>query len=254
MIEFVDLKKAFGPKIILDGVTLNAENGEILFVIGTSGVGKSVLIKHVVGLLEPDSGSIRVDGVEVTNLTEPEFYPVRKKCAMVFQHATLFDSMTCAQNVALPLRKHPQEGFPKGMPQDKAEDYALTLLEKVEMRDFAQKFPADLGDGLRKRVAVARALALDPQYILFDEPTTSLDPVSARRVDSLILDLSRKQGVTCIVVSHDLRSIFSIADRVAMLYKGKVKALGTPEEIRKSADPVVQQFINGRPEGPLETT
>lgn len=254
MIEFINLKKAFGPKIILDGVSLNAENGEILFVIGTSGVGKSVLIKHVVGLLEPDSGSIKVDGQEVTNLSERELYPVRKKCAMVFQHATLFDSMTCAQNVALPLRKHPRSGYPRGMPAKAAEEFALTLLEKVEMRPFAQKFPSDLGDGLRKRVAVARALALDPKYILFDEPTTSLDPVSARRVDSLILDLSRKQGVTCIVVSHDLRSIFSIADRVAMLYKGTVKALGTPDEIRDNPDPVVQQFINGRPVGPLETT
>ncbi len=254
MIEFTDLKKAFGPKVILDGVSLHAESGEILFVIGTSGVGKSVLIKHVVGLLEPDSGSIRVDGVEVTTLSESEFYPVRKKCAMVFQHATLFDSMTCAENVALPLKKHPREGYPKGMGQKAALELSRELLAKVEMADFADKFPSDLGDGLRKRVAVARALALDPKYVLFDEPTTSLDPVSARRVDSLIYDLSRKQGVTCIVVSHDLRSIFTIADRVAMLYKGKVKALGTPEQIRNNPDPVVQQFINGRPDGPLETT
>lgn len=254
MIEFVDLKKAFGPKVILDGVSLDARSGEILFIIGTSGVGKSVLIKHVVGLLEPDSGSIKVDGVEVTHLSEHEFYPIRKKCAMVFQHATLFDSMTCAENVALPLRKHSREGYPKGMPPKAALEMAHALLEKVEMGPFASKFPADLGDGLRKRVAVARALALDPKYVLFDEPTTSLDPVSARRVDSLIFDLSKKQGVTCIVVSHDLRSIFAIADRVAMLYKGKVKALGTPDEIRENPDPVIQQFINGRPEGPLETT
>ncbi len=254
MIEFTDLKKAFGSKVILDGVTLEVESGEIFFIIGTSGVGKSVLIKHVVGLLEPDSGSIKVDGLEVTTLSEREFYPVRKKCAMVFQHATLFDSMTCAENVALPLRKHPRDGHPKGMQAEQALRMAQTLLEKVEMADFADKYPSDLGDGLRKRVAVARALALDPKYVLFDEPTTSLDPVSARRVDSLIFDLSRKQGVTCVVVSHDLRSIFTIADRVAMLYKGKVKALGTPAEIRENRDPVIQQFINGIPEGPLETT
>lgn len=254
MIEFHEVKKTFGSKVILDGVSLTAENGQILFIIGTSGVGKSVLIKHVVGLLEPDSGSIKVDGQEVTNLTERELYPVRAKCAMVFQHATLFDSMTCSANVALPLRKHPREGYPKGMPAKAAEEFSLTLLRKVEMAEYAQKFPSELGDGLKKRVAVARALALDPRYILFDEPTTSLDPVSARRVDSLIFDLSRKQGVTCIVVSHDLRSIFSIADRVAMLYKGKVMALGTPDEIRENPDPVVQQFIHGRPVGPLETT
>lgn len=254
MIEFREVKKRFGDKVILDGVTLTAQPGEILFVIGTSGVGKSVLIKHLVGLLAPDSGQIFVDGQEVTQLSEAEFYPVRKKCAMVFQHATLFDSMTCAQNVALPLRKHPQPGFPKGMPPREAEKRALELLDKVEMVTFAEKFPPDLGDGLRKRVAVARALTLDPKYVLFDEPTTSLDPVSARRVDGLISDLSRKQGVTCIVVSHDLRSIFSIADRVAMLYKGKVKALGTPAEIRANPDPIVQQFIHGEPQGPLETT
>jgi phospholipid/cholesterol/gamma-HCH transport system ATP-binding protein len=140
------------------------------------------------------------------------------------------------------------------MPPREATKAALELLDKVEMAAFADKYPTDLGDGLRKRVAVARALALEPRYVLFDEPTTSLDPVSARRVDSLILDLSRKQGVTCIVVSHDLRSIFSIADRVAMLYKGRVKALGTPAEIRANPDPIVQQFINGEPQGPLETT
>ncbi len=252
MIEFIDVKKRFGEKVILDGVTLSALQGEILFVIGTSGVGKSVLIKHVVGLLQPDSGQIVVDGQQVAQLDEADFYPIRKKCALVFQHATLFDSMTCAENVALPLRKHGDEGRRLTASQIKAR--SLELLDKVEMRAFADKPPSDLGDGLRKRVAVARALALKPSYVLFDEPTTSLDPVSARRVDSLIVDLSRKEGVTCVVVSHDLRSIFSIADRVAMLYKGKVKALGTPEEIRQNPDPIVQQFINGQPDGPLETT
>ncbi len=254
MIEFIDVKKRFGSKVILDGVTLRANEGEILFVIGTSGVGKSVLIKHVVGLLRPDAGQIRVDGEDIVDLNEADFYPIRKKCALVFQHATLFDSMTCAENVALPLRKHAQDGFPKGMPPPIALRAAQELLEKVEMGQFSAHSPSDLGDGLRKRVAVARALALRPQYILFDEPTTSLDPVSARRVDNLILDLSRKEGVTCIVVSHDLRSIFSIADKVAMLYKGKVKAIGTPAEIRQNTDPIVQQFIQGEPEGPLETT
>jgi phospholipid/cholesterol/gamma-HCH transport system ATP-binding protein len=254
MIEFAGLKKAFGSKIILDGVSLTAGSGEILFIIGTSGVGKSVLIKHIVGLIQPDSGTIHVDGEDVTRLSERQFYPIRKKCAMVFQHATLFDSMTCAENVALPLRKHAQEGYPRGMPPGVAQETAVALLDKVEMAPFSEKYPTDLGDGLRKRVAVARALALNPRYVLFDEPTTSLDPVSARRVDNLIFDLSRKQGVTCLVVSHDLRSIFSIADRVAMLYKGKVKALGTPDEIRNSTDPIVMQFVSGNPEGPLETT
>lgn len=254
MIEFVDVKKQFGSKMILDGVNITAKDGEILFIIGTSGVGKSVLIKQVVGLLKPDAGKILLDGTDVSQFSEKQFYPVRKDCAMVFQHATLFDSMTCLENVALPLRKHPTSGARRGMNNRDALLEARTLLSKVEMASFSDRYPAELGDGLRKRVAVARALSLRPRHVLFDEPTTSLDPVSARRVDQLILDLARKEGVTCVVVSHDLRSIFSIADRVVMLYKGKVQAVGTPSEIRQNTDPIVQQFITGQPQGPLETT
>lgn len=248
MIEFRGICKRFGEKVILDGVDLSAGSGEILFVIGTSGAGKSVLIQQAVGLLKPDRGEIFIDQEDVTQKTEQEFYAVRKKCALVFQHATLFDSMTCAENVALPLRKHfslrPKEALSR----------ANEFLEMVEMGPFAGTYPSALGDGMRKRVAVARALTLDPKYILFDEPTTSLDPVSARKVDALILDMARRRGATCIVVSHDLRSIFSIADRVAMLYRGQVRALGTPGELRKYDDPILQQFITGRKEGPLVTT
>jgi phospholipid/cholesterol/gamma-HCH transport system ATP-binding protein len=248
MIEFRGVTKRFGERVILDGVDLTARSGEILFVIGTSGVGKSVLIKHVVGLLRPDSGRVLVDGTDVTDLSEDELRPIRKKCAMVFQHATLFDSLTCSENVALPLRKHFRLG------RGAAREQARELLSRVEMQDFADAYPSALGDGLRKRVAVARALSLSPSYVLFDEPTTSLDPVSARRVDALILDLARRQGVTCVVVSHDLRSIFTIADRIAMLYKGVVRALGSQDDFRQNPDPIVRQFITGAPEGPLETT
>jgi len=166
---------------------------------------------------------------------------------MVFQHSTLFDSMTCAQNVALPLRKH------RGMLPREAEAEARRLLEQVGMQAFAGRFPSELGDGMRKRVAIARALSLEPRYVLFDEPTTSLDPVSARRVDRLIKDLRDRLGVTSIVVSHDLVSIFTIADRIVMLYKGKVKLIGGPDDFRASSDAVIQQFINGRAEGPMET-
>jgi len=248
VIEFRGLFKSFGAKVILSGVDLTATSGEILFVVGTSGVGKSVLIKHAVGLLAPDRGTVLVDGVQVTGLDERGLSEIRKKCAMVFQHATLFDSMTCAENVALPLRKH------GSMSRKQALDRAQDLLQAVEMADSAASFPGPLGDGQRKRVAVARALALSPRYVLFDEPTTSLDPVSARRIDRLISSLAAQHGVTCVVVSHDLKSIFTIADRIAMLYKGEVKLLGTPEDFRKSADPVVQQFITGNPSGPMETT
>ncbi len=247
MIEFQDIEKRFGERAVLQGVGFEVRSGEVFFIIGASGVGKSVLIKHVIGLLRPDRGRVYVDGQDVTDLTERAFASVRKKCAMVFQHSTLFDSMTCEENVALPLRKH------FGLSETEALERARSLLEEVQMSDFARKMPAELGDGLQKRVAVARALALEPRYVLFDEPTTSIDPVSARRIDSLIRQLADRRGVTCIVVSHDLRSIFSIADRVAMLYKGRVRILGTPADLRASDDPIVQQFINGQAEGPMET-
>jgi phospholipid/cholesterol/gamma-HCH transport system ATP-binding protein len=247
MISFRHVKKAFGPKAVLNDVSFDIGRGEVFFIIGASGVGKSVLIKHLIGLLLPDGGEIVLEGQDVSRLGEREMYPVRKKCAMVFQHSTLFDSMSCLENVALPLRKH------KGLRDAEARAEAKQRLEQVRMLEFADRFPAELGDGMRKRVAIARALTLDPSYVLFDEPTTSLDPVSARRVDALIRELSDRLGVTCVVVSHDLVSIFGIADRIVMLYKGEVRLLGTPQDFRASPDGVVQQFINGRASGPMET-
>jgi phospholipid/cholesterol/gamma-HCH transport system ATP-binding protein len=245
-IRFENIHKAFGPKVVLQGVDVTVDDGECFFVIGASGVGKSVLIKHLIGLLRPDEGNIYLGEQEVSRLDEKALYPVRMKCAMVFQSSTLFDSMSCAENVALPLRKH------KGMSMKEAMADARKRLERVHMQDFADSYPAQLGDGMRKRVAIARALTLDPEYVLFDEPTTSLDPVSARRTDQLIRRLCDEFGVTSIVVSHDLVSIFSIADRIAMLYKGTVRLLGTPEDFRQTDDPVVRQFIDGRAEGPME--
>lgn len=246
MISFRNVKKAFGPKVVLRGVSFDVQDGEVFFIIGGSGVGKSVLIKHLIGLLYPDDGEIFLDGEEVSRFNEQEMFKVRMKCAMVFQNSTLFDSMSCIENVMLPLKKH------RNMKEREARGEAMRRLEQVHMADFADRFPAELGDGMRKRVAIARALTLDPSYVLFDEPTTSLDPVSARRVDKLIRELSDTVGVTSIVVSHDLASIFSIADRIVMLYKGEVKMIGTPDEFRAAADPVVQQFITGRAEGPIE--
>ncbi|HEY1956137.1 MAG TPA: ATP-binding cassette domain-containing protein [Polyangiaceae bacterium] len=222
------------------------KDGEVFFIIGASGVGKSVLIKHLVGLLYPDAGEIWLDGEEISRLDETGMMPVRKKCAMVFQHSTLFDSMTCAENVALPLRKH------KGLSVRASLDEARRRLDQVHMLEFGDRFPAELGDGMRKRVAIARALTLDPRYVLFDEPTTSLDPVSARRVDRLIRELSDKLGVTSIVVSHDLVSIFSIADRIVMLYRGHVRLLGDKAAFQSSPDGVIQQFIRGQAQGPME--
>jgi phospholipid/cholesterol/gamma-HCH transport system ATP-binding protein len=246
VIEFKRLHKSFGPKRVLHDVSFDVRDGEVFFIIGASGVGKSVLIKHLVGLLGADSGEIWLDEEEISKKDEPGMHSVRKKCAMVFQHSTLFDSMTCAENVALPLRKH------KNLKAKEAMAEALERLRIVHMQDFAAHYPAELGDGMRKRVAIARALTLDPRYVLFDEPTTSLDPVSARRVDRLIRELSDKLGVTSIVVSHDLVSTFTIAHRIVMLYKGEVRLLGTPETFKSSSDAIVQQFIRGQAAGPMD--
>lgn len=245
-LEFRGIRKAFGEKVVLDGVDLRVDDGECFFVIGASGVGKSVLIKHVVGLLRPDAGEVLLDGRDVSRLPEEELLPVRKTCAMVFQSSTLFDSLTCAQNVALPLRKH------AGMSEAAALADARRRLAEAGLGELQDRLPAELGDGSKKRVAIVRALTLRPRYVLFDEPTTSLDPVAARRVDRSIRDLCDRHGVTSVVVSHDLESIFTIADRIAMLYKGKVRLLGTPEEFRRSDDPVVRQFVTGAAQGPME--
>ncbi len=246
MIEFLNIRKAFGSQVVLDDVSLTVHPGQIVYIIGKSGAGKSVLVKHVLGLIRPDSGIIRFEGQDITRFRERDFYPLRKRCAMVFQHSTLFDSMTLLENVALPIRKH------KGLSHADSLAAAREKLALVQMEALADRAPADIGDGLRKRVAIARALTLDPMYIVFDEPTTGLDPVSAVRVDRLIRRLAVDTGVTSIVVSHDLRSIFSVADRVVFLYQGKVHLDGPPTAFRASTDPVVRQFINGLPEGPME--
>jgi phospholipid/cholesterol/gamma-HCH transport system ATP-binding protein len=245
MIQFRNLRKAFGPKVVLNGVSFDVNDGEVFFIIGASGAGKSVCIKHLVGLMRPDEGEVILDGEDIAQFSEEAFYRIRKKVAMVFQHSTLFDTMTCVENVALPLKFH------RGLGPKEARQEAMRRLEQVRMQEFAGRYPAELGDGMRKRVAIARALTMEPRYVLFDEPTTSLDPVSARRVDRLIRQLSDELGVTSIVVSHDLVSIFSIADRIAMVYQGGLRKVGTREEFRTTDDPVVRQFVTGTAEGPM---
>lgn len=247
ILEFRGVRKAFGEREVLTGVDLSIDRGEVMFIIGTSGVGKSVTIKHLVGLLRVDHGEIWFDGARIDQLSERAFYPVRKRVGMVFQSSTLFDSMTLAENVALPLRKH------QGMRQKQALIEAERRLAQVHMQDYLDRYPAALSDGMRKRAAIARTLTLEPEVVLFDEPTTGLDPVSARRIDNLIRELSDTLGVTCVVVSHDLVSIFSISDRIAFVYQGRIHLCGTADDFRQSADPVVQQFIEGRSSGPMET-
>ncbi|MFU8803688.1 MAG: ABC transporter ATP-binding protein [Bradymonadaceae bacterium] len=245
-IEFRGIYKSFGSLHVLRGVDLEVQPGEVFFVIGQSGAGKSVLVKHLVGLLRPDKGRVLLDDVDITDFKEKEYYPIRKRCAMVFQNSTLFDSMTLQENVALPIRKH------LGVSVHEANERALEKLRLVGMQRYGDRYPADFGDGMRKKVAISRALTLDPEYVIFDEPTTGIDPISAAMVDKLIRHLSDNLGVTSIVISHDLRSIFGIADRIAMLYQGKLILDGTQEAFRKSEDPIVQQFITGRPDGPME--
>jgi phospholipid/cholesterol/gamma-HCH transport system ATP-binding protein len=246
-VEWKDVTKSFGGKSVLRGMSLAVNKGEVMYIIGTSGVGKSVTIKHLVGLLPIDTGEIWFDGARVDTLPERRLAPLRKRIGMVFQSSTLFDSMTLAENVALPLQKHQHLSW------HDAVEAARPRLAQVYMSEHADRYPAELSDGMRKRAAIARTLALGPEVVLFDEPTTGLDPVSARRVDRLIRELAEKLGVTAIVVSHDPPSIFGVADRVAFLYRGVVHVVATPTELRASADPIVQQFITGQSSGPMET-
>jgi phospholipid/cholesterol/gamma-HCH transport system ATP-binding protein len=246
-IELRQVHKAFGARPVLQSVDLAIDRGEVMFIIGTSGVGKSVLIKHLIGLLRIDAGEIWFDGQRIDRTPERGLAPLRKRIGMVFQSSTLFDSMTLAENVALALRKH------RSMRHHAAIDEAHRRLAQVQMAAHADRYPAELSDGMRKRAAIARTLALDPEVVLYDEPTTGLDPVSARRVDRLIRELATTLGITAIVVSHDPTSIFGIADRVAFLYRGVVHVVASPGELRASADPVVQQFITGCSSGPMET-
>jgi phospholipid/cholesterol/gamma-HCH transport system ATP-binding protein len=246
-VEWRGVHTSFSGRPVLRGLDLAVARGEVLFIIGASGAGKSVTIKHLVGLLRIDAGEIWFDGARIDQLPERALAPLRKRIGMVFQSATLFDSMTLAENVALPLRKHGKLGHRAAL-----ED-ARARLAQVHMDEHADRYPAELSDGMRKRAAIARTLALAPEVVLFDEPTTGLDPVSARRIDRLIRELAERLGMTAIVVSHDLPSIFGVADRVAFIYQGVAHTVATPAALRASPDPIVQQFVSGRSSGPMET-
>lgn len=247
MIEFVGVTRSFGPLTVLDRIDLTILDGEITYVIGASGTGKSVLVKHAVGLLAPDAGRIRIDGEDVTDVDEAAWRAIRRRYALVFQHPTLFDSMTLLDNVALPLRKH------SGLSREAARREADTFLARVGMEAKAHLMPAEVGPSERKRVAIARSLTLAPECAILDEPTTGLDVVASGNVDEMIRHLSRDLGKTVVVVSHDLRSIFGVADRIVFLYKGRVHLDGPPRAFRTSEDPLVRQFVRGDPDGPMET-
>jgi len=241
MIQLKNVYKAFGEKKVLQGFSLDVKEGETMVVIGFSGTGKSVAIKHIVGLLEPDAGEVWVDNVRVDTLTRRELVKLRSKIGYVFQFAALFDSLSIGENVAMGLRKQGE------LSQSEIDVRVAESLDLVDLEDVAHRFPAELSGGMRKRVGIARAVALRPKYILYDEPTTGLDPVTSAVIDELMVRMRDTLGVTGIVITHDMRSAYRVGTRIAMLYEGTVRQVGTVDEIQHSTDPVVRQFIEGRP-------
>jgi phospholipid/cholesterol/gamma-HCH transport system ATP-binding protein len=241
-IEMVDVYKAFGPKEILRGFTLHVEDGETLALVGFSGAGKSVTLKHIVGLLKPDSGKVCVDDLQVPLLSRDKLYELRRQVGYVFQFAALFDSMTIAENLAMGLLKQ------GGMTQEQIRERISQSLALVDLDGFEERFPAELSGGQKKRAGLARAIAFRPKYLLYDEPTSGLDPVTTAVIDDLILRMKKELGVTSLVITHDMGSAYRVSDRVAMLYEGQVLEVGTPDEIRATENPIVRGFIEGRPE------
>ena len=245
MFQIENIKKRYGDRTVLDGVSFTAERRKITHILGTSGGGKSTLLKIMIGALRPDSGTVRYGETDLTGLEGRQLDPYRKKIGMLFQHGALINSLTVGENVALPVREHTE-----------LDDSIIRImvkmkLEMVGLRDFEDLYPAQLSGGMQKRVALARALALDPEVVFFDEPTSGLDPIVAAVITKLIADLNRLLGITCVVVTHAVEEAMRIADKIIILYMGKVLAEGAPADIRNSTDPLVQQFITGSPDGPI---
>jgi len=245
-IRIQDLHKSFGEQHVLKGVSLTVNKGEAIAIIGQSGCGKSVLLKHVIKLLEPDHGEVWIDGRVIANLSVKELVTMRQRFGMLFQSAALFDSLTVAENVGLGLTEQ------RRLSRDEINERVMEKLEMVRLASAAEKYPAELSGGMRKRVGMARAIANDPEVLLYDEPTTGLDPITSDVIDDLIVELKEKLKVTSISVTHDMRSAFKTANRIIMLYQGVVAFDGTPEETRASTDPIVAQFISGQAQGPIE--
>ena len=240
MIEVRDLHKSFGDNHVLNGIDLSVERGTTFVVLGGSGSGKTVLMKHVIGLLKPDSGTVLVDGIEIPKLEGRALTEARRMFGMVFQGAALFDSMTVYENVAFPLHERQ-----RGMRAEELRERVVAKLKVVDLdEDVLGKFPAELSGGMRKRVALARAVVHDPKVILYDEPTTGLDPITTAYVDEMIMTAKQRLGVTSMVISHDIASAFKVADRLAVLYDGHLAAQGTPEEVRRSEHPYVRHYLS----------
>jgi phospholipid/cholesterol/gamma-HCH transport system ATP-binding protein len=248
MIDAKGVKKSFGHRHILRGVDLHVDDGETLVIIGGSGTGKSTFIKCVIGLHRPDEGSIEVDGIDITKLhSDEEIGDYRRRFGYLFQEGALFDSLTVWENICFGLRY-----LRKDIPESKYRDIATEKLALVGLKDVEDFKPSELSGGMKKRVALARSIAAEPKYILYDEPTTGLDPIMSDVINDLILDLQKKLKVTSIVVTHDMKSAYKIASRIAMLYEGRVKAVAHPDVIKVSSDPYVRQFVDGLSQGPIK--
>jgi phospholipid/cholesterol/gamma-HCH transport system ATP-binding protein len=238
MIRLVNLNKSFRGHTVLQDLNLTIPGGQTTVIIGRSGGGKSVLLKHIIGLIQPDSGEIWIDDDELTGLKEKDLYRVRKRFGMLFQEGALFDSMNVGQNVAFPILEH------RRLPFAEVQRLVAEKLELVGLPDIEDKMPAELSGGMRKRVALARAIALDPDIMLFDEPTTGLDPIMTAAIDELIMNTQKRFNMTCVVISHDIQSVFRIGHKIAMLYEGRIIEEGAPEEFRNSKNEFVQNFLS----------
>lgn len=247
MIRIVNVHKAFGEKKVLQGVDLEVETGQTMVVIGQSGSGKSVLLKHLIGLLKPDRGEIYLDDLNLTRLKEEELQKATRKVGMLFQSAALFDSMNVYENVRFGLERY------QGCPAEKIKELVEDSLAKVGLKGVERLMPHELSGGMKKRVGLARAIAYNPEVMLYDEPSTGIDPIRADAINGLINKMKEDLHVTSVIITHDMVSAYKVADRIAMLFQGRIIEEGTPDEIRRSRNPVVQQFITGRAEGPIKT-
>lgn len=246
MIELIDLHKAFKNQQVLAGATLQIPSGKIATIMGKSGCGKSVLVKHIMGLLKPDSGQVLIDGTDISGLVSQELDRIRQRLGVLFQGGALFDSLTVTQNVAFPLREKTKLG------KAEVRDRVIHALEDVGLRDMGEKYPEELSGGMKKRAALARALITEPSLVIFDEPTTGLDPVITSSIHRLIKTTHAKYGYTAVIISHEVPGIFSIVDLVAMLHDGVIVQAASPEDISRTTNPIVRQFITGSLEGPID--
>jgi phospholipid/cholesterol/gamma-HCH transport system ATP-binding protein len=246
MIEIINIRKSFGDQNVLKGLSMRIGKGELAAVIGGSGSGKSVFLKHLIGILRPDEGSILIEGVDITKARGRRLDAVRENFGVVFQEGALFDSLSVFDNIAFPLREKTK------LREDEVEIKVINALEDVGLKGMEMKYPAEISGGMKRRVALARALITEPKIVLFDEPTTGLDPIISSSIHRLIMSTHKKYGFAGVIISHEIPEIFEVADKVGMLYNGILIEYGTPEEIQKSSNPFVKQFITGSLEGPIE--